>query len=203
MPSRSVTGEAPICLFKSQSDWAAWLAEHHDNHPGLWLRIAKKNSKVQSVSYPDALDTALCYGWIDGQKRPENEKTWLQKFVPRSPRSIWSKINREKALALIKNGKMKHAGLAAIEQAKANGRWEAAYDSQSRSTVPPDFERALNASSKAKAFFSELDSANRYAVLFRIHNVKKAETRARKITQFIEMLEKHETIHPRRAKSAK
>lgn len=198
MASRSVAGEAPKRLFKNQSDWAAWLAENHEKHPGLWLRIAKKNSGMRSVSYLEALDTALCYGWIDGQKRPEDKKTWLQKFVPRSPRSIWSKINREKALALIKSGKMKHAGLAAIEQAKANGRWEAAYDSQSRSTVPPDFAAALAKSTKAKSFFAELDSANRYAILFRIQNVKKAETRARKITQFVEMLEKRETIHPRR-----
>jgi uncharacterized protein YdeI (YjbR/CyaY-like superfamily) len=202
MAGRSVA-EAPKRLFKTQSDWAAWLAENHDCHPGLWLRIAKKNSKVQSVSYPDALDTALCYGWIDGQKRPENEKTWLQKFVPRAPKSIWSKINREKALALLKDGKMKRAGLAAIKLAKANSRWEAAYDSQSHSTVPPDFEAALCQSPRAKTFFSDLDSANRYAILFRIQNVKKAETRERKIKQFIEMLEKHETIHPRRAKSAK
>jgi uncharacterized protein YdeI (YjbR/CyaY-like superfamily) len=151
---------------------------------------------LTSISYQEALEEALCYGWIDGQKRPETERTWLQRFVPRSDKSIWSKINRDKALALIKNGRMKPAGLTAIERAKTNGRWEAAYDSPSRAAVPEDFESALDANPHAKEFFRQLDRANRYAILFRIQNVKKAETRARKILQFIGMLEKHEKIHP-------
>jgi uncharacterized protein YdeI (YjbR/CyaY-like superfamily) len=190
--------EAPVRLFKSQQDWTAWLAKNHEKCAGVWLRIAKKNSGLQSVSYAEALESALCHGWIDGQKKPQDGREWLQKFVPRSPRSIWSKINREKAEALIQNGRMKAAGLKAIEQAKRNGRWAVAYDPPSRATVPPDFEAALNANPRAKAFFQDLDSANRYAFLFRIQNAKKPETRARKISEFIAMLQRGETIHPRR-----
>jgi uncharacterized protein YdeI (YjbR/CyaY-like superfamily) len=193
-----------ILSFKNQNDWAAWLQKNNREHPGIWLRIARKDSGLQSVSYAEALDIALCYGWIDGQKRPENDHTWLQRFVPRSAKSIWSKVNREKALALIESGRMKAAGLKAIEQAKANGRWESAYDSQSRAAVPEDFQSALDSSPKAKEFFADLDSANRYAILFRIQNVKKAETRARKVREFIDMLERHERIHePRRNRSGK
>jgi uncharacterized protein YdeI (YjbR/CyaY-like superfamily) len=147
------------------------------------------------VSYKEALDVALCYGWIDGQKKPEDEKTWLQRFVPRSDKSIWSKINREKALGLIACGDMKAAGLEAIEKAKKNGRWEAAYDSPSGATVPEDFQAALDRNAKAKAFFEKLDRANRYAMLWRIQTVKKAETRARKIQEFVGMLERGEKIH--------
>ena len=139
---------------------------------------------------------ALCYGWIDGQKRPESEEAWLQKFVARSSQSIWSKINREKALALIASGEMKAAGWEAIETAKKNGRWDRAYDSPSGATVPSDFQAALDGNQRAAAFFKTLDRANRYAVLWRIQTVKKAETRARKIRQFIEMLEREEKIHP-------
>lgn len=194
--------ENPVRLFRTQKDWAAWLEKNHRQHPGLWLRIAKKESGMSSVSYAEALEVALCYGWIDGQKRPENQKTWLQRFVPRSARSIWSKINREKAHALIKGGRMKPAGVEAIKKAKANGRWDSAYDSQSRAAVPEDLQSALSSSPKAKSFFAELDSANRYAVLFRIQNAKKAETRARKIREFVEMLERGETIHEPRRKSS-
>jgi uncharacterized protein YdeI (YjbR/CyaY-like superfamily) len=185
-----------IRLFKSKRDWAAWLEKNHRKSTGLWLRMAKKDSRLQSVSYKEALEVALCYGWIDGQKRPENEQTWLQRFVSRSSKSIWSKINREKALALMASGEMKAAGLEAIESAKQNGRWDAAYDSPSGATVPSDFQAALDANPKATAFFKTLDRANRYAVLWRIQTVKKPETRARKIVQFIEMLEREEKIHP-------
>ena len=138
---------------------------------------------------------ALCYGWIDGQKKPENEKTWLQRFVPRSERSLWSKINREKASALIASGEMKAAGLEAIEQAKKNGRWESAYDSPRGAPVPEDFQAALDGNARAKTFFEKLDGANRYAVLWRIQTVKKAETRARKIREFVGMLERGEKLH--------
>ena len=182
-------------LFKSKQNWAGWLEKNHRKSTGLWLRLAKKDSGLRSVSYKEALDVALCYGWIDGQKRPENEQTWLQRFVPRSSRSIWSKINREKVLALIASGEMKAAGLEAIENAKKNGRWDAAYDSPSGATVPADFQKALNANPRAAVFFKTLDRANRYAVLWRIQTVKKAETRARKIGQFIAMLERKEKIH--------
>ncbi len=183
-------------LFKSKQDWSAWLEKNHRKSEPLWLRLAKKDSGLRSVSYKEAIDAALCYGWIDGQKKPENEQTWLQKFSPRGSRSVWSKINREKALALIASGEMKPAGLEAIENAKKNGRWEAAYDSPSGATVPPDFQAALDASPKAAAFFKTLNKANSYAILWRIQTVKKAETRIRKIDQFIGMLERKEKIHP-------
>ena len=186
---------SPVRLFKSQEDWDEWLEKNQGKSAGLWLRLAKKDSGLLSVSYKEALEVALCYGWIDGQKRPENEKTWLQRFVPRSNKSIWSKINRENALALIASGEMKAAGLEAIENAKKNGRWDAAYDSPSRATVPSDFQAALDGNARAKAFFEILDRANRYAVLWRIQTVKKAETRARKIREFIGMLERGEKIH--------
>src|SRR6266851_6541980 len=183
-------------LFKSKKDWALWLEKNHGKSAGLWLRLGKKDSGVRSVSYNEALDAALCHGWIDGQKRPENEKTWLQRFVPRSDRSLWSKINREKASALIASGEMKVAGLEAIENAKKNGRWEAAYDSPSGATVPGDLQAALDGNVKAKAFFEKLDRANQYAVLWRIQTVKKAETRERKIREFVGMLERGEKLHP-------
>jgi uncharacterized protein YdeI (YjbR/CyaY-like superfamily) len=191
--------DLPVKLFKSKRDWALWLGKNHRKSTGLWLRLAKKNSGLQSVSYQEALKIALCYGWIDGQKRPESGEAWLQRFLPRSNRSIWSKINREKAIELIKNGEMKAAGLEAIENAKKNGRWEAAYDSPSGATVPADFQAALDANQLAAAFFKTLDRANRYAVLWRIQTANKAETRARKIRQLIEMLERGEKIHPRSA----
>jgi len=186
---------SPIRLFKSKQEWAAWLDKNHHESTGLWLRLAKKGSRLRSVRYQEALEVALCYGWIDGQKRPESEQAWLQKFVSRSNRSVWSKINREKALALIASGEMKPSGLEAIEKAKKNGRWEAAYDSPSRATVPPDFQAALDGNPQAAAFFKTLDGANRYAILWRIQTVKKAETRARKIEHFIGMLERKEKIH--------
>src|SRR5579875_3056877 len=157
--------KSPIKLFKSEQDWKAWLEKNHRTSTGLWLRLAKKNAAIQSVSYKEALDVALCFGWIDGQKRPESDQAWLQKFLPRSARSIWSKINRDKALALIACGRMQPAGLAAVENAQANGRWEAAYDSFSAAHVPPDLEAAFDAHPRARAFFETLDRANRYAVL--------------------------------------
>ena len=157
--------------------------------------MGKKDSGVRSVSHKEALDVALCYGWIDGQKRPENENTWLQKCAPRSEKSLWSKINREKASRLIASGEVKAAGLEAIEKAKENGRWESAYDSPSGATVPEDLRAALDGNSRAKACFEKLDGANRYAVLWRIQTVKKAETRARKIREFVEKLERGEKLH--------
>ncbi|HEY1494398.1 MAG TPA: YdeI/OmpD-associated family protein [Candidatus Solibacter sp.] len=195
MPSPS-TEAAPARLFKSKREWAAWLEKNHATSSGLWLRTAKRGSPLKSVSYQEALEVALCYGWIDGQKRPENEQAWLQRFCPRSARSIWSKINREKALALIASGEMKPAGLAAIEEARKNGRWDSAYDSPGNATVPADLQAALDASPNAAAFFKTLNSANRYAILWRIQTVKKAETRTRKIEQFIAMLDRREKFHP-------
>jgi len=183
-------------LFPTAKAWNSWLAKNHDKSPGLWLRIAKKNSGLKSVSYPEALETALCYGWIDGQKKANDADSWLQKFTPRGPRSVWSQINRNKALALIEKKKMKPAGLQAIEHAKQTGRWDAAYASQSKMTVPEDLEEALSKNKKAKAFFATLDSANRYSILFRLHDAKKAETRLKRLQQFISMLENGEKIHP-------
>ncbi len=188
--------DLPIRLFQDEKAWAEWLEKHHRSSTGIWLRLAKKGSALRSISYAEALDCALCYGWIDGQKKPESNDTWLQKFVSRSSRSIWSKINREKAVKLIASGRIKAAGLKAIEHAKKSGRWETAYDSPSRATVPPDFQRALDASPSARTFFESLESRNRYAILFRIQTVKKPETRARKIVQFIAMLERQEKFHP-------
>jgi uncharacterized protein YdeI (YjbR/CyaY-like superfamily) len=182
-------------LFKTKEDWAAWLDRNHQDSAGLWLQIAKKGSGLRSVTYGEAVEAALCYGWIDGQKRPNDEDTWLQRFVPRSSRSLWSKINREKAEALMASSEMKAAGLAAIEQAKQSGRWHTAYDSPRGAVVPADFQAALDANASAKAFFETLDKANRYAFVWRIQTVKKAETRARKIARFIEMLERREKIH--------
>ena len=197
MKSRSTqSGELPVLLFKQPLEWANWLEQHHAASSGIWLRLAKKASALQSVTYAEALDVALCYGWIDGQKKSYDESSWLQKFTPRGEKSIWSKVNREKAQALIASGKMRPAGLRAVEVAKQNGRWDAAYDSQSSATIPDDFQAALDHSAKAKAFFATLNSANRYAILFRLQTAKKAETRAKRIQQFIHMLENHEMLHP-------
>jgi uncharacterized protein YdeI (YjbR/CyaY-like superfamily) len=196
MKPRRPAPDLPIRLFKDEQAWAEWLEKHHRSSTGIWLRLAKKGSALRSISYAEALDCALGYGWIDGQKKPESNDTWLQKFVPRSSRSIWSKINRENAVKLIASGRIKAAGLMAIERAKKTGRWETAYDSPSRATVPPDFQRALEATPSARMFFESLESRNRYAILFRIQTVKKAETRARKIEQFIAMLERREKFHP-------
>lgn len=165
------------------------------------MRLAKKRSGLRSVTYGEALEVALCYGWIDGQKRGESEQAWLQRFVPRSARSIWSRINRDKAVALIASGRMKVAGLEAVEAAKKAGRWDAAYDSPKGAKVPEDFQEALDGNPRAREFFQALDGANRYAVLFRIQTVKRAETRARKIREFVEMLERGERIHePRKTR---
>jgi uncharacterized protein YdeI (YjbR/CyaY-like superfamily) len=195
MKSTAVPAELPILLFERQQAWAEWLDRHASDSPGAWLRFAKKKSEIQSLSYAEALDVALCYGWIDSQKKSYDEASWLQKFTPRGPKSIWSKINREKVQALMEAGRMKPAGLLAVERAKGDGRWDAAYDSQSNATVPEDLQAALDQNPKALAFFATLDSANRYAILFRIHAAKKPETRSRKIAAFVAMLERNEKIH--------
>jgi uncharacterized protein YdeI (YjbR/CyaY-like superfamily) len=188
--------EDPILSFRSPQAWTGWLAKNHRTSGGIWMQIAKKGAEATTVSYAEALEIALCYGWIDGQKRALDASHWLQRFVPRTIRSIWSRINREKAEAMIAQGRMQPAGHEAIEQAKNNGRWDSAYDGPQRSTAPPDFQAALDAHPEAKAFFETLNSANRYALLFRIQTVKKAETRARKIVQFVEMLARQEKFHP-------
>jgi uncharacterized protein YdeI (YjbR/CyaY-like superfamily) len=185
----------PIVLFASPDEWEAWLDEQHAASPGLWLRLAKKASGLQSVSYQEALDVALCYGWIDSQKKSYDEQSWLQKFSPRRARSIWSKVNREKVQRLIESGRMKAAGLREVEAAQQDGRWAGAYDSQSNATVPDDFQAELDKHPEAQAFFSTLNGANRYAILFRIQTAKKAETRSRRIQQLVEMLARQEKLH--------
>jgi uncharacterized protein YdeI (YjbR/CyaY-like superfamily) len=194
--TRESVTDIPRRLFRNQSEWEAWLAGHCISSPGLWLRIAKKSANLKSVTYQQALEVALCYGWIDGQKKSHDDESWLQKFTPRGPRSIWSKINRAKAQALIKEGRMRAPGLAAIEIAKKNGRWDAAYDSQRSGELPEEFRAALEANPKAKAFYATLNSANRYSILFRLQTAKREETRRKRIAQFVRMLEKHEKLHP-------
>jgi uncharacterized protein YdeI (YjbR/CyaY-like superfamily) len=189
------SSDLPVLPFTNKKKWADWLAKQQDKSAGVWLKLAKKESGISSVTYEEALDVALCYGWIDGQKKGFNDKYWLQKFTPRGSRSIWSKINTEKAERLIASGEMKAAGLKAIELAKQDGRWEAAYASQKNISVPEDFQAALDRNKKAQDFFATLNSVNRYAILFRIHNAKKSETRVKRIQQFVEMLERGEKIH--------
>ena len=185
----------PILPFASKKKWTDWLAKQHDKSSGVWMKLAKKDSGIASVTYDEAVEAALCYGWIDGQKKGFDDKFWLQKFTLRGPKSIWSKINTEKVERLIKTGEMKPAGLRAVESAKKDGRWAQAYESQKNISVPQDFQSALNKNKKAKAFFDTLKSSERYSFLFRIHTAKKAETRAKLIQKFVEMLEKHEKIH--------
>jgi uncharacterized protein YdeI (YjbR/CyaY-like superfamily) len=185
----------PILPFASKKKWSDWLAKQHDKSAGVWLKLGKKDSGTASVTYEEALDVALCYGWIDGQKKGFDNQYWLQKFTPRGPKSIWSKINTEKAERLIASGEMKSAGLKAIEAAKNDGRWSAAYASQKNISIPEDFQAALDKNMKAKAFFSTLKSAERYSFLFRMHHAKKPETRAKRIQQFVQMLERGEKIH--------
>jgi len=195
-PQSKSSTELPIHYFERQLDWTAWLNENHTSSPGVWLQLAKKRAEATSVSYDEAIEMALCFGWIDGQKQAHSDQFWLQQFTRRSDKSVGSKINRDKALALIKAKKMKPAGLEEIERAKLDGRWDAAYDSSSKATVPSDFQSALDGNARAKAFFGTLDSRNRYAVLFRIQTAKTAETRAKRISQFVLMLERHEKVHP-------
>lgn len=188
--------DLPVRLFRSQKAWETWLARHFDSSPGLWLKVARKSAMLRSVTYQETLDVALCHGWIDGQRRSCDDESYLQRFTPRGPRSIWSKINRAKALELIERGRMRAGGLATIERAKQNGQWEAAYDSHRTATEPEDFTTALGNNPKAKAFFATLNSQNRYAILFRIQTATRDETRRKRIDQFISMLEKHEKFYP-------
>jgi uncharacterized protein YdeI (YjbR/CyaY-like superfamily) len=188
--------DAETRFFASRDAWAAWLAAEHEQSDGVWVKIAKKAAGVDSVSYAEALEVALCYGWIDGQKRSFDDDHWLQRFTPRRAWSKWSKINREKATELIDCGAMRPAGLRAVERAKADGRWEAAYEAQSAATVPDDLRQALAAEPAARSFFATLDSRNRYAILYRVEDAKKPETRARRIEKYVAMLAAGEKIYP-------
>jgi uncharacterized protein YdeI (YjbR/CyaY-like superfamily) len=184
--------------FESPAAWEAWLAEHHESSDGIWIKFAKKASGIASVTYKEVLPIALAYGWIDGQVKRIDDDWYRQRWTPRRARSVWSKINRAAAEAMIERGEMKPAGLREVERAKADGRWERAYDSPKTAEVPPDLRAALAGAPAAAEFFAGLDSINRYAILHRIQNAKKPETRARRIEQFVAMCGRGETVHPRR-----
>jgi uncharacterized protein YdeI (YjbR/CyaY-like superfamily) len=188
--------DLPVKLFKDPAAWEEWLSTHFDSSPGIYLRIAKKGSGKQSVTYQEAVETALCFGWIDGLKKPFDEKFWLQRFTPRGVKSIWSKINRTKALALIDAGRMQPSGFTSIEKAKLHGRWDSAYDSHSTAVPSAEFQAELDLHPKAKAYFATLNSQNRYSVLVRIQVAHTEKTRRKRIEQFIAMLENHETLYP-------
>jgi uncharacterized protein YdeI (YjbR/CyaY-like superfamily) len=185
----------PVLTFPGPGEFEAWLDEHNDSSQGAWLRIAKKGKAEPTVTHAEALELALCFGWIDSQRRGLDETHFLQRFTPRRPRGRWSKINREKVEGLIAVGRMRPRGLAEVEAAKADGRWEAAYEGQRTSKVPPDLQRELEANSAAREFFEGLDSANRYAILYRLDEAKKPETRERRLRKFVAMLARGEKIH--------
>jgi uncharacterized protein YdeI (YjbR/CyaY-like superfamily) len=184
--------------FDTPAAFAAWLDEHHGSSDGIWVKFAKQASGIASVTYKEVLPIALAYGWIDGQVKRMDEHWYRQRWTPRRARSVWSKINRAAAEAMIERGEMKPAGLAEVERAKADGRWERAYDSPKTAEVPDDLRAALDADPAAAEFFAGLDSNNRYAILHRVQNAKKPETRARRIEQFVAMCSRGETVHPPR-----
>jgi len=195
---RAVTAGSPDLetrAFASAEEWEAWLRANHSSAAGVWIRFARKGSGAASVTYMEALHAALCFGWIDGQARSLDEASYVQRFTPRRPRSIWSKRNRGFAEALIAAGRMQPAGLREVERAKADGRWDAAYDAPSTATVPDDLRAALDASPRAAAFFETLNAQNRYGILHRVQTAKRAETRARRIETFVAMLARGETLH--------
>lgn len=195
--------DLPVKAFASLEAWESWLKAQPGTSRGVWLKLAKKSAKAASVSRQEAIDGALCHGWIDGQLDKFDEDWWLIRFTPRKSASKWSVKNRARALALIKEGRMTAAGLRHVEQAKSDGRWDAAYAPQSTITVPEDLDAALAQDKKAKSFFATLDSVNRYSILHRVHTAKKAETRVRRIETFVRMLSRGETIHPRKASKPK
>jgi uncharacterized protein YdeI (YjbR/CyaY-like superfamily) len=188
--------DLPVLGFSDPAAWQSWLTENQADAPGVWLKIAKKGSAGTSVSYAEALEVAICYGWIDGQKGRLDDDYWLQRFTRRKPGSRWSKINADQAARLIEAGRMQPAGQREVELAQADGRWDAAYAGSRTMAVPDDLERELAANDEARAFFATLSSANRYAILYRIGDAKRPETRARRIAKYVAMLAAHETIHP-------
>jgi uncharacterized protein YdeI (YjbR/CyaY-like superfamily) len=187
--------ELPILELPNGAAWDEWLAQNHGRSAGVWLKFAKKGAPRTTIKHPEALEQAIRYGWIDGQARPYDEHYWLVRFTPRRPRSKWSQVNRQKATDLIEQGRMHPAGLAQVEAAKADGRWDAAYPAQSAASVPSDFQEALDRHPEAKAFFETLTGARRYAFLYRLHNAKKPETRAKRIANYIEVLSEGKTLH--------
>jgi uncharacterized protein YdeI (YjbR/CyaY-like superfamily) len=184
-----------ILEFADASAWEQWLQQHNDSAEPVWLKLAKRGASRSTVSYAEAVEVSLCYGWIDSQKARFDESFSLQRFSRRGRRSKWSQINRQKAEALIETGAMRPAGRREVEAARADGRWDAAYPGQSAATVPDDFQRALEANPDAERFFATLTSANRYAFLFRLHNIKRAETRAKRIADYVELLSAGKTLH--------
>jgi uncharacterized protein YdeI (YjbR/CyaY-like superfamily) len=188
--------DLPVLPFASRGDWDAWLAENHEAADGVWIRIAKKASGVATVTHAEALEVALCYGWIDGQRDRFDDTWFLQRFTPRRPRSRWSQINRDRAEELIARGSMRPAGLREVERAKADGRWDAAYAPQRTITVPDDLRAELARDDGAREFFESLDSQNRYAILYRLQDAKRPETRARRLAQFVEMLGEGRRLYP-------
>jgi uncharacterized protein YdeI (YjbR/CyaY-like superfamily) len=187
--------DLPILQFADQTAWQRWLDEQHDSAQGVWLKIAKKASGIPTVTHAEALEEALCYGWIDGQRLPHDESFFLQRFTPRTNRSKWSQVNRDKVTKLIEQGRMKPAGQAQIDAAKEDGRWDAAYAPQSSQAIPEDFQRALEQNPKANEFFKTLRGVRRYSFIYRIQDAKRPETRARRIEQFINMLANGQTHH--------
>ncbi|HEY4019213.1 MAG TPA: YdeI/OmpD-associated family protein [Pseudonocardiaceae bacterium] len=187
--------DLPIEEFASAADFEKWLAAQPESAAGIWLKIARKKTGIDSLDYAQALDVALCYGWIDGQKRSADETYWLQRFTPRGPTSKWSQVNRQHAERLITKHRMRPAGQAEIDRAKADGRWAAAYPSQKTAEVPDDLRKALDNDPEAREFFATLDSRNRYSVLYRIGDAKKPETRAARIQKYVAMLHEHQKIH--------
>lgn len=185
----------PILAFASQEEWESWLEREHGASDGVWVKFAKKGSGVPTVVYAEAVEVALCYGWIDSQVAALDERFYLQKFTPRRARSKWSKINRDKIEALTKQGRMRPAGLAQVELAKADGRWEAAYSSPANMTVPNDLQEALDASPEAAEFFATLNKSNRYAIIYQLEDAKKPETRTRRLEKFVAMLERREKLY--------
>lgn len=189
-------GDLPVITFASAEDWGAWLTHAAGTSNGLWLKLAKKGAQARSVSRKEAIEVALCHGWIDGQLDKYDDQWWLVRFTPRSPKSKWSEANRTTALRLVEDGRMLGTGLKKVRAAQADGRWEAAYSSQASATVPADLEAALEAVPAAKCFFGELNRANRFAILYRIHDAKTQKTRQQRILKFVAMLERGEVIHP-------
>jgi len=195
-----VKRDLPVLAFKSQQAWDTWLASQPVGSKGLWLKLAKKSSGIASVSKAEALDCALCHGWIDGQLDRFDDDFWLIRFTPRQATSKWSEKNRTRALQLIELKRMRPAGLEQIERAKTDGRWDVAYASQTTAQIPEDLRAALAKNRKAKGFFEALDSHNRFAILYRLQDAKKAETRAARLEKYVAMLVEGKTIHPRKAK---
>jgi uncharacterized protein YdeI (YjbR/CyaY-like superfamily) len=189
-----VPADDPLLELPDREAWADWLAEHGTSSSGVWLKLARKGGE-RSLTYAEALDVALCHGWIDGQKGKIDERHWRQRFTPRTARSRWSKRNRDRAEQLIAQGEMAPAGLREVEAARADGRWEAAYDSPATAEVPPDLQAALDADPAAREFFAGLDRANRYAFLYRLQEARRPETRARRLEKFLAMLREGRRIH--------